>query len=62
MSVYPFIEAEKVEHRNVTQACELMEVSRLSLAMAKSPVVAEVVPEFGQVCPHRWPMKFPPRV
>ena len=28
MSVYPFIEAEKVEHRNVTDACELMEVSR----------------------------------
>lgn len=28
MSVYPFIEAEKVEHRNVTRACELMEVSR----------------------------------
>jgi transposase InsO family protein len=28
MNVYPFIEAEKVEHRNVTKACELMEVSR----------------------------------
>ena len=28
MSVYPFIEAEKVEDRYVTQACELMEVSR----------------------------------
>lgn len=28
MSVYPFIEAEKVEHRNVTKACGLMEVSR----------------------------------
>ena len=28
MSVYPFIEAEKVEHRNVTRACELVEVSR----------------------------------
>ena len=28
MSVYPFIEAEKVEDRNVTKACELMEVSR----------------------------------
>jgi transposase InsO family protein len=26
--VYPFIEAEKVEHGNVTKACELMEVSR----------------------------------
>jgi transposase InsO family protein len=26
--VYPFIEAEKVEHRNVAKACELMEVSR----------------------------------
>jgi putative transposase len=28
VSVYPFIEAEKVEHRNVAKACELMEVSR----------------------------------
>jgi len=28
VSAYPFIEAEKVEHRNVTKACELMEVSR----------------------------------
>ena len=28
MSVYPFIEAEKVEQRNVTKACELIEVSR----------------------------------
>jgi transposase InsO family protein len=28
VSVYPFIEAEKVEHRNVTKACELIEVSR----------------------------------
>ena len=28
MSVYPFIEAEKVEHRNVSKACALMEVSR----------------------------------
>jgi putative transposase len=28
VSVYPFIEAEKVEHRNVTKTCELMEVSR----------------------------------
>lgn len=28
MSAYPFIEAEKVEHRNVAKACELMEVSR----------------------------------
>jgi transposase InsO family protein len=28
VSVYPFIEAEKVEHRNVSKACELMEVSR----------------------------------
>lgn len=28
MSVYPFIEAEKVEQRNVTKACALMEVSR----------------------------------
>ena len=28
MSVYPFIEAEKVEHRNVNKPCELLEVSR----------------------------------
>jgi len=28
VSVFPFIEAEKVERRNVTKACELMEVSR----------------------------------
>lgn len=28
VNVYPFIEAEKVEDRNVTKACELMEVSR----------------------------------
>jgi len=28
VSVYPFIEAEQAEHRNVTKACELMEVSR----------------------------------
>lgn len=28
MSVYPFIEAEKVEHRNVAKACELLKVSR----------------------------------
>jgi len=28
VSVYPFIEAEKVERRNVAKACELMEVSR----------------------------------
>ena len=28
MSQYRFVEAEKVEHRNVAKACELMEVSR----------------------------------
>jgi transposase InsO family protein len=28
VSVFPFIEAEKVERRNVARACELMEVSR----------------------------------
>ena len=28
MNAYPFIEAEKAERRNVTRACELMEVSR----------------------------------
>ena len=28
MSVFPFIEAEKAEQRNVTKACELLEVSR----------------------------------
>jgi hypothetical protein len=34
----------------------------VSLAMAKCPVVAEVVSDFGQGCPHRWPTKSPPRV
>ena len=28
MSVYPFIEAEKAQQRNVKRACELLEVSR----------------------------------
>ena len=28
MNVYPFIEAEKVERRNVKRACELLQVSR----------------------------------
>jgi hypothetical protein len=28
VNAYPFIEAEKGERRNVTRACELMEVSR----------------------------------
>ena len=28
MTVYPFIEAEKVAERNVSRACELLEVSR----------------------------------
>ena len=28
MNVYPFIEAEKVQQRNVAKACELLEVSR----------------------------------
>ncbi len=28
MSLFPFIEAEKVERRNVAKACELLEVSR----------------------------------
>ena len=28
MSVFPFIEAEKAERRNVAKACELLEVSR----------------------------------
>ena len=28
MNVYPFIEAEKVEQRNVAKACALLEVSR----------------------------------
>ena len=32
---------------------------QLSLAMAKSPVVAEVVPDFGQGCRHWWPTKSP---
>jgi putative transposase len=28
MSVFPFVEAEKAERRNVAKACELLEVSR----------------------------------
>ena len=28
MSVFPFIEAEKLQQRNVVKACELLEVSR----------------------------------
>ena len=28
MNVFPFIEAEKAEQRNVAKACELLEVSR----------------------------------
>ena len=28
MNVYPFIEAEKAERRNVKRACELLQVSR----------------------------------
>ena len=28
MNVYPFIEAEKQEQRNVKRACELLQVSR----------------------------------
>ena len=28
MNVYPFIEAEKAEQRNVAKACALLEVSR----------------------------------
>ena len=28
MNLYPFIEAEKAQRRNVKQACELLEVSR----------------------------------
>jgi hypothetical protein len=35
------------------------EPETLSLAMAKSPLVAEVVPDFGHGCPHWWPTKVP---
>ena len=28
MNVFPFIEAEKAEQRNVAKACEMLEVSR----------------------------------
>ncbi len=66
VSVYPFIEAEKVEHRNVTKACELMEVSRLIVfSLAEAPAVgvtAYMAPSIGSewlpnidsvVCPCR---------
>ena len=36
MSIYPFIEAEKVQQRNVKRACELMKVSRSAYYAARS--------------------------
>ena len=35
MNVYPFIEAEKVERRNVKRACELLRVSRAAYYAAR---------------------------
>ncbi|MGH3163795.1 MAG: IS3 family transposase [Streptosporangiaceae bacterium] len=36
MSVYPFIEAEKVQRRNVKRACELLKVSRAAYYAARA--------------------------
>ncbi len=36
MSVYPFIEAEKAQRRNVKRACELLKVSRAAYYAARS--------------------------
>ena len=35
MSVYPFIEAEKAQQRNVKRTCELLEVSRAAYYAAR---------------------------
>ena len=35
MNCYPFIEAEKVQQRNVKRACELMKVSRSAYYAAR---------------------------
>jgi len=56
-----------IEPGNGIHACSVVikvemadDVGRVSLAMAMYPRVAEVVPDFGQGCPHRWPSKSPP--
>ena len=35
MNLYPFIEAEKQEQRNVKRACELLQVSRAAYYAAR---------------------------
>ena len=39
MSVYPFIEAEKAQQRNVKRACELLKVSRAAFYAAPGGAV-----------------------
>ena len=36
MNVYPFIEAEKAQRRNVKRACELLKVSRAAYYAARA--------------------------
>ena len=36
MNIYPFIEAEKVQRRNVKRACELLKVSRAAYYAARN--------------------------
>ena len=45
MTVYPFIEAEKVAERNVSRACELLEVSRSAYYAQRDTTSAREVEE-----------------
>jgi hypothetical protein len=47
VTVYPFIEAEKAQQRNVKRACELLEVSRAAYYAhrAASPSIRQQVDE-----------------
>jgi hypothetical protein len=47
VNVYPFIEAEKAQQRNVKRACELLEVSRAAYyaRRANTPSARQVVDE-----------------
>lgn len=47
MNVYPFIEAEKQEQRNVKRACELLQVSRSAFyeACTNTPSPRQVADE-----------------
>ena len=41
MNVYPFIEAEKSQHRNVARACVLLKVSRSAFYTARTAVPSQ---------------------